>query len=86
MQAVVLLTFVGPLAEDTSPQFHEREQDCGCCTSIPDTGHALFTTGVWRSALCAAPMLSAAGLAPQTRVRPCESCLDSSLWAIARPA
>ena len=46
MQAVVLLTFVAPLAEDAAPQLHEREQECGCCTSIPDAGHALFTTGV----------------------------------------
>ena len=45
MQAVVLLTFAAPLAQDAPPRFHEREQDCGCCTSIPDAGHALFTTG-----------------------------------------
>ncbi len=46
MQAVVLLTFVAPLAEDAAPQLHDLEQECGCCTSILDTGHALFTTGV----------------------------------------
>ena len=61
MQAVVLLTFVAPLSEDTAPQFHEFEQECGCCASIPHAGHALFTTGVWRSALCTALMVYAEG-------------------------